>query len=483
MNALYHSKTQEHKTNASSSEHGGEYEFYWDKDHESIIMYSKRCKQRLGCRAAELDRWKSEMMHMIRPMNSKRLISMVLLVGILWCCSAGSSVRGSETNSSKSRRAKPNRTFPEFSWDRIPLYMHIRKARSFTPREIAFIARFPLITFEKANGHTDHGSVEKGTLIAARAVKKINPKARVLYYRNVIVHYGRYDANKALDRIPNAFLADKTGNSKLVRGRVRAYDLANPAVRKWWANSCRSMTADPAIDGVFLDGNIKALEPGYLARKIGASKKKLTADGYRLMIEQTRKAIGPDKLMIANILRARFRNAGLEHLDSFDGSYIEGFFHNVGKASYEEYVAKGIDAMRKAAGKGKIIAFTTGLASPKNTSHMGIDEGRATVKSDKQARAALAYRLAIFLICAEKYSYFRVHEGYSANDNDRWMRWFPEYDKPLGPPDGPAKKDGFVYCRTFKHASVKLDIKNRAAEIRWRTPASGGEQNAPAGAK
>ena len=179
--------------------------------------------------------------------------------------------------------------------------------------------------------------------------------------------------------------------------------------------------------------------------------------------------------MIANILRARFENAGLEYLDYFDGSYLEGFFHNVGGASYEEYVAKGIDAMQKAARQGKIIAFTTGFASPRHTSVMGIDEGHATVGSHAQARSGLTYPLAIFLVCAEKYSYFRIHEGYSANENDRWMRWFPEYDRPLGPPNGPATKDGFRYSRTFRHTTVQLDIQNRTASIEWQETATGSE--------
>ncbi|MDP6523425.1 MAG: putative glycoside hydrolase [Kiritimatiellia bacterium] len=358
--------------------------------------------------------------------------------------------------------------------------MHIRKASSYTDKEIAFIARFPLVTFEKANGHKDHGSVETGTLIAARAVKKINPKAILLYYRNAFVHYGSYAANKGLEQIPGALLKGKNGSTKLVRKRVPAYDLSNSDLRKWWIDTCSVMTSDPAIDGIFLDGNIKALEPGYLAPEIGERKKKLTMDGYHLMMKQTRQAIGPNKLMIANILRARFANAGLEYLDYFDGSYLEGFFHNVGTASYEEYVAKGIDSMQKAAREGKIIAFSTGLTLPKNTSNMGIDEGHATAESDKQARAALTYPLAVFLICAEKYSYFRIHEGYSANDNDRWMRWFPEFDRSLGPPNGPAKKDGFRYSRTFEHASVILDVKRRTAIIEWQRPTSSSEQS-PAG--
>ena len=372
----------------------------------------------------------------------------------------------------ESEGAVAREYYPSFHWDRIPLYMHIRKAGSYSEKEIAFLARFPLITFEKANGHQDHGSIEEGTLQAARAVKKVNPHAKILYYRNVIVHYGGYAANQALEKIPGGLLKDREGRVELVRNRVPAYDLSNGELRTWWVKSCRRMTSEPSIDGIFLDGNIKALEPGYLARQIGVAKKERTMEGYHLMMTQTRESIGPKKLMVANILRARFEKAGLEYLDYFDGSYLEGFFHNVGGVSYEDYVAKGIDAIQKAARRGKIIAFTTGFVTPGNTSALGIDEAHARVRSDEQARAALVYPLAIFLVCAEKHSYFRIHEGYSANEDDRWMRWFPEYDRPLGPPTGPATRDGYRYTRRFQHASVELDIRERTARIHWQKPAT-----------
>ena len=376
-----------------------------------------------------------------------------------------------EPGPGRGKTVTPNaarRNYPSFSWDRVPLYMHVRKATSYTDEEIAYLARFPLITFEKSNGHKDHGSVEKGTLVAARAVKRVNPDTTILYYRNVIVHYGGYAANRALDDVSGAFLVDAKGSDKLVRRRVSAYDLSNADLRRWWIESCRSVVADPAIDGVFLDGNIKALEPGYLRRQIGAAKKKLVTEGYHLMVDGTRAAIGRDKLMVANMIRARFPRAGLEYMHRFDGSYLEGFFHNVGRASYEDYVVKGIEATRQAAREGKIIAFTSGLASPANKSAMGIDEAHAKAASDEAARAALSYPLAVFLVCAERYSYFRVHEGYSADTDDRWMRWFPEYDRPLGPPAGPAVRDGLVYTRSFARAHVRLDIGKRRGEITWR---------------
>jgi hypothetical protein len=346
--------------------------------------------------------------------------------------------------------------------------MHIRKGKSYSENEIAFLARFPLITFEKSNGHLDHGSVEKGTLIAARAVKKLNPKTKILYYRNVIVHYGSYESNKALEKIPKALLADAKGNTKLVRNRVQAYDLSNPAVRRWWVESCSQVAADPAIDGIFLDGNIKALEPGYLAGQVGRKKKQETIKGYHQMMRETRQAIGSEKLMVANVLRARFPKSGLEYMHYFDGSYLEGFFHNVGGLSYEQYVAKGMEAMQQAARDGKIIAFSTTLTNVDNKSAMGIDEAHGKAGSDAEARGTLSYKLALFLICAGKYSYFRIHEGYSADKDDRWMRWHPEYDRPLGSPQGPATKEGSVYTRKFEHADVWLDISRRQGKISWK---------------
>ena len=37
---------------------------------------------------------------------------------------------------------------PDFSWDTVPRYMHVRKATAFTPQEIEYLATFPLITFD-----------------------------------------------------------------------------------------------------------------------------------------------------------------------------------------------------------------------------------------------------------------------------------------------------------------------------------------------
>ncbi|TWT84716.1 hypothetical protein CA13_61960 [Planctomycetes bacterium CA13] len=125
------------------------------------------------------------------------IFTMTLLAALL--CSANVL----QADEPSDPMANPER-MPAFSWDRVPLYVHIRKDTAFTDEEIRYLATFPLITFEKATGHRDSGSVEAGTLKAARAVKAVNPDAKILYYRNVIVHYGGYAADTSLKSIPGA---------------------------------------------------------------------------------------------------------------------------------------------------------------------------------------------------------------------------------------------------------------------------------------
>jgi len=67
--------------------------------------------------------------------------------------------------------------FPRFSWDYVPLYMHMRKSTAFTPEELEYLAGFPLITLEKTTGSTTYGSTEEGSRQTARAIKSISPES------------------------------------------------------------------------------------------------------------------------------------------------------------------------------------------------------------------------------------------------------------------------------------------------------------------
>ena len=88
--------------------------------------------------------------------------------------------------------------FPAFSWDTIPLYMHIRKATAFTDHELDYLASYPLVTLEKTTGLHSSGSTDEGTIVAAQAIKQRNPRTKVLFYRKVLVHYGGYSFDDRL---------------------------------------------------------------------------------------------------------------------------------------------------------------------------------------------------------------------------------------------------------------------------------------------
>jgi len=195
------------------------------------------------------------------------------------------------------------------------------------------------------------------------------------------------------------------------------------------------------------------------------------AEGYKTMMTETRQAIGPDKIMLANVLRVGIPDNGLEAIKQFDGSYIENFEGTGDKG----YLATGIEAFQKVAREGFMIAFTAGLSemqtedgemNPEN-----MDEVRKGLGKNEDYSKRFNYLLAMFLVCAEKHSYFLAHDGYHAfKKNKVWMTRPAEFDRPLGPPKGPAVQDGFIYTREFAHAKVRVDIESEVGEIEWIEP-------------
>jgi len=104
----------------------------------------------------------------------------------------------------------------------------------------------------------------------------------------------------------------------------------------------------------------------------------------------------------------------------------------------------------------------------------------ATVQGVQKAVASvLVQSLAPFLIVVEpnvffSYAFFYdMVSGYipcpkAGVECAMPTAWFPEFEKPLGPPDGPAVKKGLVYTRTFQHADVYVDLADRnACKITW----------------
>ncbi|WP_166461202.1 putative glycoside hydrolase [Flavicella sediminum] len=361
---------------------------------------------------------------------------------------------------------------PEFSWDTMPLYMHLRKATAFSKEEIKFIAKHPLITFEKTTGSTSYGSTEKGTLKAAAAVKNINPDTKILYYKNVVINWSGYGEDEAfLKKHPEAILRDANGKKALMpNNKTGFFDLSQENVRRYWLDHVTKMANNQEIDGLFMDANIKVLVPGFFSARVGKEKQAAVEAGYLTMMKELDQRLGKDNLLIANILRVRpeFKDAGRTYLKFFSGSYIEGFEHESFGMTYEDYLAKGIEAVQKSAREGKVIAMSMGIGKASKNAVAGIDDVRQKVNANDDLTKRLDYILAIFLVCAEKHSYIYPHDGYGITKSAVWLKTFPQYEKKLGAPKGFAKKEGYVYTRSFEHLDVVLDIQKKTAKLNWK---------------
>ena len=132
--------------------------------------------------------------------------------------------------------------------------------------------------------------------------------------------------------------------------------------------------------------------------------------------------------------------------------------------SYEDYLAKGIATLQQSAREGNIIALTLGLGEALEFETEGMDDRRKALNIDEDIKDRLDYLLAIFLVCAEKYSYVYLHDGFNVNTIKKtgksaskvWMKTFPQYENRLGPPKGPAKQEGYIYtCLLYTSPSPR----------------------------
>jgi len=356
--------------------------------------------------------------------------------------------------------------FPEFSWDHVPLYMHMRKSTAFNQEELEYLAGFPFVTIEKTTGASTYGSSEEGAIQAAQGIKAINPDSKVLYYRNVLVHYpNTYAVDSGLNAISEPFLKDSSGELVLHRDVRPHFDLSNDSVRRWWVDHAVDMSNKEEIDGIFYDA-IAKVSTSYIEAQIGSGKKQAVQEAFQTMMEECQAEMDPAKINIANVIRASFENYGMDNLHYFDGSYLEGFHGS------PSYYAEGIKAAQTVARSGKVICLTLGMDDILPGINDMREEGGHLVLSDS-AQAEFDFYLSIFMVIAEEYSYLLIHDSsnaYSIMGNDRlWLKRFAEYDRALGAPKGPAVQSGYIYTRQFENAAVYLDLGKSEGRIAWGT--------------
>ena len=191
--------------------------------------------------------------------------------------------------------------------------------------------------------------------------------------------------------------------------------------------------------------------------------------GYLTLLEKINQTFSSQNILLANLIRSDLsEQGGREYLHFFDGSYLEHFSNdNLYDGKEADYIAMGINHVQQAARDGNILAFTMKL---------GGEDGEDDLQSvDEVNLERLNYITALFLVMAEKYSYYFPYGGTYGADAGRdatWMHTFPIFKKKLGPPKGPAVQEGYIYTREFEHCRVILDIENEKGSLFWEEDSS-----------
>ena len=237
-----------------------------------------------------------------------------------------------------------NNDWPEFSWDTVPVYIHVGKNSGFTEEEIGFVASHSnFVCLEKGHGASTHGSTEKGIEHDTARLKKANPKLKVIYYWNTFLDYSTYDAHHVYASHPEWRLRTIDGALDLKNGRIPRYDLSNAEVREWWAEEVRKAVVDGSCDGVFMDAFPQIASPANI-RLWGDEKYQAIQDGLITTIRLTRQQLGPDTVLMFNGIRnTSGLHFGMEYLDVTDAATIEHFDQFQSRA--KENVVRDIENM------------------------------------------------------------------------------------------------------------------------------------------
>ncbi|CAA6679892.1 Unannotated [Lentimonas sp. CC4] len=360
-----------------------------------------------------------------------------------------------------------------FSWETVPRFALMAKSEgALTHTEASYLAEnCPIIIFDKSMEHALREDQSEVTVErAARQIKAINPGAQVYGYWNSIIAYNLYaafdtfDANKEQWALRNA-----DGSIYMKRGRRPCYDLSQEAVRNWWVDCAEQMLSeDSSLDGLLIDA-LPAASHSTQKHLWGSEKSAAIEVGLTEMVRQLDARVSDSKQLIYNGAGARlskWEDRGLRFLESFDGVLFE---HFCGCSTRDpktgdlktESLLDDLATMRRAVEAGKTVFVK---AWPRSLPCLNLD----IPITNEQATADLEFPLACFLLAAGDNCYFLYNWGY--HNQDGQYPNYPEYQKPLGPPQGTmAEIEPGVYIRSFQHAQVYVNLNEESASIDWHS--------------
>lgn len=353
--------------------------------------------------------------------------------------------------------------YPKFNWDKVPIAYHFGKnGELLTKKEAQFItSKSNFIVLEKGHGLPKYSSTEEAIGEEAKNLKTLNPNMKVIFYWNAFLDYPLYDAHDVYESHPEWWLKTKDGEFDFKNKRIKRYDLSNPTVREWYTDVAKENIIKGHTDGIFMDAFIQVAGNGNI-KLWGQEKYDTIQQGLKDLVQETRNALGKDKLIVYNGIRSiPNRNTGNNFPDYTDAVMIEHFA--VLNSISKESMLLDIQEMEKAGKSGKIVVFK---GWPEHT-WLDKDFMAKPLKEKREiSHKNINFPLASFLAGAQEHSYFIYNWGYRFDHGV--MEWYPEFDKPLGKPLCDMKVKDWQLTREFEHASIWVDLETKEAKIDWK---------------
>jgi hypothetical protein len=178
------------------------------------------------------------------------------------------------------------------------------------------------------------------------------------------------------------------------------------------------------------------------------------------MLALTKSRLGPGKIIVVNGTRTTdFRE--ILDWEGIDGVMIE-HFAAFGKDAPADIKAD-LDTLALAAARRK-FAVIKGWPGFNWLDREMMARPRSELLA--LARERVTFPLACFLIAAQPGSLFAYSWGYTADHG--MLEPYAEFSRKLGPPTGAARWEGLSASRDFAHASVRVDLASRTAQIDWK---------------
>ncbi|EDQ85998.1 uncharacterized protein MONBRDRAFT_11402 [Monosiga brevicollis MX1] len=322
---------------------------------------------------------------------------------------------------------------PYFSWDTVPVYVHMcNESGPFNEEALAFMLRFAMITLEKGQGeNVSVCCAEDKILEQAQVIKARRPDIHVLYYINSVLDWEMYRLHQHMLAHPEHWMYQQAGAPVRLRGDptfpqpsdgMLVFNFTTAAGRQFWAQSCINMTQTGVIDGCFADRAQIGQLPG-----VSEADNAAYALGHHQVLRELQNQI-PGYLISNN-----------DNATDLDALMIETYQND----------AASLHALMTAVAAGRLVQVHAG--------YHGIEHDSNCTN--------ITNTLASFLIGAGERSYYGCSLGWYF---DSWSHWNDEYTRPLGRPLANATRSGSVWERTFSAGvHVTFDESTGVGSIDW----------------